>query len=189
MADKPSEKKTYFLGTGRRKTSVARVRVIDGKGDIKINGRGLDNYFSEDKDRAAVMGPLGVTEIGARVDVIVKVHGGGITGQAGAISQGLARALKTMFSPANERKSFTRNNVTMVRSFKLEQPPGSTTNVNAVAAAAAAAVAAGESQDETTIGIIKRLRDSGYLTRDSRMKERKKYGLRGARRGTQFSKR
>ena len=142
MAEK-KEPRTYYLGTGRRKTAVARVRVAEGKGRVEVNGRPLDQYFTEDKDRGAVLGPMLVTDLANRLDVIVKVHGGGFTGQAGAICQGLARAIKLMFSPA----------------------------------------------DEAAGGMVKKLRDSGYLTRDSRMKERKKYGLRGARRGTQFSKR
>ena len=72
-----AEKKTVYIGTGRRKTSVARVRITDGKGKIEINGRGLPDYFTEDKDRAAVMGPLLITELSNRVDVIVRVQGGG----------------------------------------------------------------------------------------------------------------
>jgi small subunit ribosomal protein S9 len=183
-----AEKKTFYLGTGRRKTAVARVRVADGKGKVEINGRPLDAYFTEDKDRAFVMGPLVVTEQAARLDVTVKVHGGGITGQAGAIGQGLARAIKTMFSPAEERKSVTMGNVTMVRSRNVQ-----TKDRDRPAAAPAPAPSAnGEAapaDDAGPTGLVKRLRDSGFLTRDSRMKERKKYGLRGARRGTQFSKR
>jgi small subunit ribosomal protein S9 len=173
-----AEKKKVYLGTGRRKTSVARVRLTDGKGKIEINGRPLESYFTEDKDRAAVMGPLTATELANRLDVTVKVAGGGITGQAGAIMQGVARAIKTMFSPVSEQKSFTftRSNLTVVRSYKAEKKPGEP-------AAPAAEM------DESSFGLIKKLRDGGYLTRDSRMKERKKYGLRGARRGTQFSKR
>ena len=177
-----AEKKTYYLGTGRRKTSVARVRLMDGKGEITINGRTLDDYFTEDKDRGAARGPLLVTEIANRVDVIVKVHGGGTTGQAGAVCQGIARAVKTMFAPPEERKTFTRNNISVVRGYRVEAKSGSSTDPEAPAVN-------GEMQDEATVGVIKKLRDSGYLTRDSRMKERKKYGLRGARRGTQFSKR
>jgi small subunit ribosomal protein S9 len=179
-----AEKKTFYLGTGRRKTSVARVRVTEGKGKVEVNGRPLDRYFTEDKDRAAVLGPLIVTEQTSRLDVLVKVHGGGITGQAGAISQGLARAIKTMFSPASERKSVTMGNVTAVRSRKVQEKggPGQPT---APAPSADGAPAA----EDTATGFVKKLRDSGFLTRDSRMKERKKYGLRGARRGTQFSKR
>ena len=181
MAEKKDAPKTFYLGTGRRKTSVARVRITEGKGQITINGRGLDDYFTEDKDRGAVTGPMQVTELANRLDVTVKVHGGGITGQAGAICQGLARAIKTMFSPADEQKRVTFRNTTMVRSRKVEakaqpgQPAPSTDGAPPA--------------EDANVGLVKRLRDSGYLTRDSRMKERKKYGLRGARRGTQFSKR
>ena len=183
MAEK-KEPKTYYLGTGRRKTSVARVRVIEGKGQIAINGRALDHFFSEEKDRAAVLGPLNVTELTGRLDVIVKVSGGGITGQAGAISQGLARAIKTMFSPASERRSVTRNIVTVVRAYIPADKSKTGTGTTAPAPSAD-----GVATDDAATGMVKKLRDSGYLTRDSRMKERKKYGLRGARRGTQFSKR
>lgn len=168
------EAKTYYLGTGRRKTAVARVRVSEGKGAMLINGRPLEHYFSEDKDRASVMGPLMATELAAKVDVTVKAHGGGITGQADAVRQGIARAVLVMFSPPATRKSVTVGNVTCVRSRKVETK------------GEAAPVAEG---DENAIGITKKLRDGKFLTRDSRMKERKKYGLRGARRGTQFSKR
>jgi small subunit ribosomal protein S9 len=173
-----AEKKTFYLGTGRRKTSVARVRVCEGKGNIAINGRPLEHYFTEDKDRGAVRGPLITTELANRVDVDVKVAGGGITGQADAIKQGVARAIKTMFSAPAERRSVTLGNTTVVRSVKVETK---TTGTDAAPAAAPV--------DETASGMQKKLRDGGYLTRDSRMKERKKYGLRGARRGTQFSKR
>ncbi len=176
MAEKKDEKKTYYLGTGRRKTSVARVRVSEGKGAIVINDRALENYFTEDKDRGAVMGPLLATEMTTRVDINIKVHGGGITGQSGAICQGLARALKTMFSPASERKSVTFKNTTMVRARNTQAKPGEPVPPPAT-------------NDEVGGGMVKKLRESGFLTRDSRMKERKKYGLRGARRGTQFSKR
>ena len=124
------------LGTGRRKSSVARVRVRPGDGKITVNGRDLDDYFANSQDRRAVREALQAVEHHEKVDVIVRVSGGGTTGQAGAIRMGLARALvgfdTELFAP---------------------------------------------------------LRDGGFLTRDSRMKERKKYGLRGARRGTQFSKR
>ncbi len=173
-----AEKKKIYLGTGRRKTSVARVRLTDGKGKIEINGRPLDSYFTEDKDRAAVVGPLTITELANRLDVTIKVHGGGISGQAGAICQGVARAIKTMFSPAVEQKSFTftKSNITVIRSYKAEAKPGDPPRPE-------------PTLDETSFGMIKKLRESGFLTRDSRMKERKKYGLRGARRGTQFSKR
>jgi small subunit ribosomal protein S9 len=177
MAEK-KEAKTYYLGTGRRKTAVARVRICEGKGQIAINERPLENYFTEDKDRAAVMGPILVTELASRVDVIVRVHGGGITGQADAIKQGLARAIKTMFSPAAERRAVTMNHITMVRGYKAPQKTG-----------APAAPVPAEGTEDASTGMIKKLRDAKFLTRDSRMKERKKYGLRGARRGTQFSKR
>ena len=94
---------TFYIGTGRRKTAVARVRITEGKGNVVINDRPVDQYFAEDKDRAAVLGPLKITEQLNRVDVFVKTNGGGITGQAGAVSQGIARALKTMFSPESEQ--------------------------------------------------------------------------------------
>ncbi len=179
MAEK-KDARTFYLGTGRRKTAVARVRIAEGRGRVEINGRPLENYFTEEKDRGAVLGPMLVTDLANRLDVFVKVGGGGTTGQAGAISQGLARAIKTMFSPAGEQKRFTVGNVTAVRARRVEKPAAP------VAAPSADGAAAGE---DATVGMVKKLRDSGYLTRDSRMKERKKYGLRGARRGTQFSKR
>ncbi len=191
MAEK--KKVTYYLGTGRRKTSVARVRVTEGKGQVVINDRPLVEFFSEEKDRAAVMGPLLITEQSARLDVTVKVSGGGITGQAGAISQGLARALKTMFSPKTEQKVIVRNHVTMVRGFSAQSKEASK-----AASAPAPKVVPTANADGTPVlvapedpaaGMVRKIRESGYLTRDSRMKERKKYGLRGARRGVQFSKR
>jgi small subunit ribosomal protein S9 len=139
-------KKTFYLGTGRRKTSVARVRLAEGSGQLLINGRELNEFFTEDKDRAAVLGPLELTDLRNRLDVFVTVQGGGFTGQGGAICQGIARALKAMFGlPSGEQ--------------------------------------------EAVSGMAKKLRDSGYLTRDGRMKERKKYGLKGARKAFQFSKR
>ena len=150
MAETKAPKKTYYLGTGRRKTSVARVRLCEGSGKIRINGRELEDYFTEDKDRAAVTGPLELTEMRGRLDLIANVRGGGFTGQGGAICQGTARALKSMFGLS-------------------EAPP--------------------EGQTEPTGGMGKKLRDSGYLTRDGRMKERKKYGRKGARKSFQFSKR
>jgi small subunit ribosomal protein S9 len=154
MAEKTAPKK-FYLGTGRRKTAVARVRLAEGNGKIVINGRGLNEYFTEAKDRAAVMGPLQLAEMSSKLDVFVNAKGGGFTGQAGAICQGLARALKAMFG--------------------LDT---------------AGAAAPSEDGAETGGGsLAKRLRDSGYLTRDGRMKERKKYGLKGARRAFQFSKR
>ena len=138
----------FYLGTGRRKTAVARVRLAEGSGQLQINGRPLEAYFTEDKDRAAVLGPLDLMEMRNRLDVFISVRGGGFTGQAGAICQGVARALKEMFGPA---------------------APGAA--------------------DDAGGGMAKKLRDSGYLTRDGRMKERKKYGRKGARKSFQFSKR
>jgi len=125
-----------ILGTGRRKTSVARVRIRPGDGSILINERPLEEYFNIAQHRNAVLAPLEATGKRTDLDVHVRVHGGGITGQAGACTLGIARALK-----------------------------------------------------QYDIELDDALRDGGYLTRDSRMKERKKYGLHGARRGTQFSKR
>ena len=124
------------LGTGRRKTSVARVRIRPGDGKITINERPVEDYFHNDNDRKNVMAALNATQKQAAVDVVIHVHGGGISGQSGAILLGIARALKI---------------------FDSESEPA--------------------------------LRQNNLLTRDGRMKERKKYGLRGARRGTQFSKR
>ena len=124
------------LGTGRRKTSVARVRIRPGQGNILINKRPLEEYFTISQDANAVVAPLERVERRADIDVHIRVHGGGNTGQAGACMQGIARAL--------------------IR-FDAELEPA--------------------------------LREMGYLTRDARMKERKKPGLHGARRGTQFSKR
>lgn len=124
------------LGTGRRKSSVARVRVRQGSGQVLVNQRTLDDYFPNEQDRASVLGPLQAVGKQAELDVIIRVHGGGSTGQSGACRMGIARALVSY-------------------NDEMFQP----------------------------------LRDGGFLTRDSRMKERKKYGLRGARRGTQFSKR
>jgi small subunit ribosomal protein S9 len=124
------------LGTGRRKTSVARVRLRAGKGKIVINQRSLEEYFPSEKYRESVLAPLAQTGKQNEVDISIRVNGGGLTGQADACKLGIARALKKY-------------------SEDSEAP----------------------------------LRESGLLTRDSRMKERKKYGLRGARRGTQFSKR
>jgi small subunit ribosomal protein S9 len=135
-ATKKINAKDDFLGTGRRKTSVARVRVRPGQGKISINKRELEDYFYNEKHRALLLAPLVQTGKREQVDISIRVHGGGITGQADACKMGIARALM-LFDGAVEPA----------------------------------------------------LRDSGLLTRDSRMKERKKYGLRGARRGTQFSKR
>ncbi|MEM9365842.1 MAG: 30S ribosomal protein S9 [Planctomycetota bacterium] len=124
------------LGTGRRKSSVARVRVRPGQGTVKVNGRSLDEYFSNEQDRQAILQTLEAVELTDKVDVLARVTGGGMTGQSGAVRMGLARALC--------------------------------------------------SHDEA---LHDSLREAGFLTRDSRMKERKKPGLRGARRGVQFSKR
>ena len=129
-------KSNDILGTGRRKTSVARVRIRPGDGKIVINSRELDNYFCNIRQRNAIVAPLDQTGKRGQIDVHIKVDGGGITGQADACKLGIARALK-----------------------KLDEQ------------------------------LADGLRDTGLLTRDSRMKERKHYGLRGARRGTQFSKR
>ena len=200
MAEKKAaakEPRTYYLGTGRRKTAVARVRVTEGKGAVTINDRPLDDYFTEEKDRAAVLGPLKVTEQLGRLDVLVTAQGGGITGQAGAVSQGIARAIKTMFSPPAEQKRHVFNNTTVIKARKDQErererakaptppPPARPVLVPGTDGAAAAPA----TPADAAVGMIKKLRDSGYLTRDARMKERKKYGLRGARRGTQFSKR
>lgn len=124
------------LGTGRRKTSVARVRVRPGSGKIVVNGKPMEEYFVNDQDQRAIIDTLSVVGQRESVDVLVRVAGGGLTGQSGAVRMGLARALVSFDT-------------------ELHDP----------------------------------LRDGNYLTRDSRMKERKKYGLRGARRGVQFSKR
>ncbi|MFN6051830.1 MAG: 30S ribosomal protein S9, partial [Planctomycetia bacterium] len=118
-----------------------------------INDRPLQEYLTEEKDRNLVTGPLALADVTKRVDVFVNVHGGGFSGQAGAISQGIARALKEMFGLETVQ----------------EQP---------VEEGAAAPVT-----------LAKKLRDSGYLTRDGRMKERKKYGRKGARKSFQVSKR
>ncbi len=129
-------KSDVALGTGRRKTSVARVRLVEGDGKLVINERPLEEFFPIEQHRKAVLAPLVDTGMRDRVNVSIRVHGGGVTGQADACKLGIARALKLF-----------------------------TSEVEGV------------------------LRDNGLLTRDGRMKERKKYGLRGARRGTQFSKR
>ena len=126
----------YTWGTGRRKTSVARVRIRPGKGVITVNDREMEEYFPREDHRLAVRSPLKVSGNLGRYDVAVKVAGGGPTGQADAVSLGVARALAK-----NDPKQYDA------------------------------------------------LRESGLLTRDSREKERKKYGKRGARRSPQFSKR
>ena len=128
--------KEYIWGTGRRKTSVARVRLSRGTGVMTVNHRPFEKYFLTDDDRQNALAALNATKAGGRYDILVLADGGGIAGQAGAVKLGIARALIKV-EPALE-----------------------------------------------TI-----LRSQGLMTRDPRMKERKKYGLRGARRGVQFSKR
>ncbi|MBR0351372.1 MAG: 30S ribosomal protein S9 [Clostridia bacterium] len=125
-----------YYGTGRRKSSIARVRVVEGSGKITVNGQDLDEFFGLDTLKVIVKQPLSVTNTTTKYDVIATVKGGGATGQAGAIRHGLARALNaanTEFRPV--------------------------------------------------------LKSNGFLTRDPRMKERKKYGLKKARKAPQFSKR
>jgi small subunit ribosomal protein S9 len=161
VAEAKAKKKVY-LGTGRRKTAVARIRLSDGSGQISINAKPVEQYFTETKDRQAVYGPLELVEMRNRVDVHVNVRGGGYSGQAGAVCQGIARALKDMFN----------------------LPPASATP-----AAMDGAPAEGAAPEDPIVVMGKRLRDSGYLTRDGRMKERKKYGRKGARKSFQFSKR
>lgn len=133
---KAKSEKIMFYGTGRRKSSIARVRLVEGTGVITINGKNIDEYFGLDTLKVIVKQPLTVTNTLTKYDVICKVVGGGLSGQAGAIRHGIARAL-------------------------LE--------------------ANGEYRPD--------LKSNGFLTRDSRMKERKKYGLKKARRAPQFSKR
>ena len=128
--------KPYFYGTGRRKKSVARVRLYPGTGSVTINGRDISDYFGLDTMKLIVNQPFTVTDTVGKLDVVVNVNGGGFSGQAGAIRHGVARALL--------------------------------------------------SADETYKPLLKK---AGFLTRDPRMKERKKYGLKGARRAPQFSKR
>ena len=130
-------KKKYFYGTGRRKSSIARVRVYEnGTGAITINGRDIDDYFGLETLKLIVRQPLATTEQLGKVDIVVSVVGGGVSGQAGAIRHGIARALVVM---------------------NPEYRPA--------------------------------LKAAGFMTRDPRMKERKKYGLKAARRAPQFSKR
>jgi small subunit ribosomal protein S9 len=151
-------KKKFYLGTGRRKTAVARVRLSEGSGKVTVNTKSVEQFFTEDKDRNAVYGPLNLTDMRNRLDVSISVRGGGITGQSGACSQGIARALKDMYGLETEQAS---------------EPPATD----------------GQTQEPGTGSMAKKLRDSGYLTRDGRMKERKKYGRKGARKAFQFSKR
>ena len=130
------EGKPYFYGTGRRKSSVARVRLYNGTGKVTINGRDIDDYFGLETLKVIVRQPLVLTENADKFDVVCTVTGGGVTGQAGAIRHGISRAL-------------------LLASEELRPT----------------------------------LKKAGFLTRDPRMKERKKYGLKGARRAPQFSKR
>ena len=129
-------KRPYFYGTGRRKKSVARVRLYEGTGAVTINGRDMDDYFGLETLKLIVRQPLALLDLVGKYDVVVTVVGGGVSGQAGAIRHGLARAL--VVADENNRAA---------------------------------------------------LKKAGLLTRDPRMKERKKYGLKAARRASQFSKR
>jgi small subunit ribosomal protein S9 len=130
-------KTPFFYGTGRRKSSVARVRLYKGAGKIIINGRDIDEYFGLETLKVIVRQPLVLTENQNKFDIVCNVTGGGVAGQAGAIRHGIARALLECDS----------------EKFKLS------------------------------------LKKAGFLTRDPRMKERKKYGLKKARKAPQFSKR
>ena len=130
------ETKPYFYGTGRRKNSVARVRVYNGTGKITINDRDIDDYFGLETLKLIVRQPLAVAGVEGKFDIVVRVAGGGVSGQAGAIRHGLSPAQLVY--------------------------------------------------DENLRGELKK---AGFLTRDPRMKERKKYGLKAARRAPQFSKR
>ncbi len=130
------ETKQYYYGTGRRKSSVARVRVYNGTGKITVNDRDIDDFFGLETLKLIVRQPLNTTGTDGKFDIVVRVSGGGVSGQAGAIRHGLARALLVY--------------------------------------------------DETLRAELKK---AGFLTRDPRMKERKKYGLKAARRAPQFSKR
>lgn len=134
--EKTDPKTGEHLGTGRRKSSVARVRVKSGSGKITINDRELIEYFPHEQDQNAVMAPIRDSGYEGKIDIRIVVTGGGPTGQSGACRMGLGRAILSMDAEVGHQ-----------------------------------------------------LKDNGHLTRDSRMKERKKYGLHGARRGTQFSKR
>lgn len=129
--------KNFFYGTGRRKSSIARVRLLNGNGKITINGKDMDEYFGVDTLKVIVKQPLVATNTLDKYDVVAKVTGGGISGQAGAVRHGISRAL--------------------LEANSTEYRPT--------------------------------LKAAGFLTRDSRMKERKKYGLKKARRAPQFSKR
>lgn len=126
----------YVWGTGRRKTSVARVRMKEGKGEIVVNGRPVDQFFPSINHKEQIMAPLLATNTNDKYDIVANVNGGGTNGQAGAVLLGISRALLKLIPNVQEK-----------------------------------------------------LRSGGYLTRDSRMKERKKYGKRKARASYQFSKR
>ena len=126
----------YIWGTGRRKTSIARVRIKKGNGKIVVNEKEMDSYFTIDRERGMVRLPLKTTKTLGEYDVLANVKGGGSIGQAGALSLGIARAL-SKYNP----------------------------------------------------NVVESLRDGGFLTRDSRMKERKKYGQKGARKSFQWTKR
>ncbi|MBF8984075.1 30S ribosomal protein S9 [Lutibacter sp. B2] len=128
--------RVQYYGTGRRKTSIARVRLVPGEGNITINGKSIDEYCDYETIKRDVRMPLVLTETEGKFDVLAKVHGGGFTGQAGALRHGISRALL-----------------------------------------------------KADIELRPILKKAGFLTRDSRMKERKKYGLKKARRAPQFSKR
>ena len=136
MNESYASAKPYFYGTGRRKKSVARVRLYPGSGAIRINGRDIDDYFGLDTLKLIVNQPFNTTDTVGKFDIVTRVAGGGISSQAGAIRHGVARAL-------------------------LQVNP-----------------------EYRTL-----LKKAGFLTRDPRMKERKKYGLKAARRASQFSKR
>ena len=129
--------KNFFYGTGRRKSSIARVRLLNGNGKITINGKDMEEYFGVDTLKVIVKQPLVATNTLDKYDVVAKVTGGGISGQAGAVRHGISRAL--------------------LEANSTEYRPT--------------------------------LKAAGFLTRDSRMKERKKYGLKKARKAPQFSKR
>ena len=115
-----STMKKFHLGTGRRKTAVARVRMTEGSGKIVINKRPLDAFFTEEKDRGAVTGPLALLDMRNRLDVFINVRGGGITGQAGAACQGVARALKSMFGAGFVETFGSRMTTARMSDFILE---------------------------------------------------------------------
>ncbi len=129
-------KKTYFAATGRRKNSVARIRIAEGTGTVTVNKRPFAAYFPRESNRLIIMQPLELVKLDAKIDVLVNVNGGGLSGQAGAVKHGIARALVIM--------------------------------------------------DES---LKKDIKKAGFLTRDARMRERKKYGRKRARRRFQFTKR